>query len=145
MNTLAASAPGAAPLPDLTLHAIVDADMTLGLQLLEQPSRRQPLPSRSLGVRLEHGIEPAYERPQPWPGLDLTFVAELGARRADRFAHRLPPYPKLADNLPDRLRVNEEHTPNPANRLRCQHPGPAPPVATRASMIRSSGWVPIER
>jgi hypothetical protein len=75
----------AAPLADVTLHAVVGALVALGAQQLEQAPRRQSLARRPLAVRLQHRVEPRDKCPEPGLRLNLAFVAKLGRQLRTAF------------------------------------------------------------
>ena len=135
----------AAPLADVTLHAVVGALVSLGAQQLEQPPRRQPLACRPLAVRLQHRIEPRDKRPEPRLRLNLALVAKLGRRTPDRLANRLPRDPQLANDLADRLLLHQKRPPDPANRFHCHHPRPRSPKHNQGEHSTIRGWVAIRR
>jgi len=135
----------AAPLADVTLHAVIGAGVTLGAQQLEQAPRRQPLTRRPPAVRLQHRVEPFDKRPEPRLRLDLALIAKLGRRAPDRLANRLPRDPQLAHDLADRLLVHQKRPPDPANRFHRHHPRPRSPKHNQGEHSTIRGWVAIRR
>src|SRR6516165_7885780 len=118
----------------MTLHAVVGALVTLRAQQLEQPPRRQPLARRTLAVRPQQSIKLRDISPQSRLRLNPPLVAKLGRRTPDHLAHRLPRDPQLANDLADRLFIDRERPPYPANPFQPQHPRPRPPSTTRESI-----------
>ncbi len=129
----------AAPLADVTLHAVVGAFVTLAAQQLEQAPRCQPLARRPLAVRLQQRVEPSDKGPQPRLRLHLPLVMKLRSRAADRLANRLPRDPQLAHDLADRLLINQERPPDPANRFHRHHPRPRSPKQPGGAFDDSQG------
>src|SRR6516164_8090390 len=123
----------------MTLHAVVGARVTLGAQQLEQPPRGQPLARRTLAVRPQQSIKPRDISPQSRLRLNPPLVAKLDRRTPDRLAHRLPRDPQLANDLADRLFINPERPPDPANRFHRHHPQPRSPKHNQGEHLTIPG------
>src|SRR6516165_3439022 len=123
----------------MTLHAVVGARVTLGAQQLEQPPRGQPLARRTLAVRPQQSIKPRDVSPQSRLRLNPPLVAKLDRRTPDRLAHRLPRDPQLANVLADRLFIDPERPPDPANRFHRHHPRPRSPKHNQGEHLTIPG------
>src|SRR6516165_9083922 len=123
----------------MTLHAVVGARVTLGAQQLEQPPRSQPLARRTPAVRPQQSIKLRDISPQSRLRLNPPLVAKLDRRTPDRLAHRLPRDPQLANDLADRLFINPERPPDPANRFHRHHPQPRSPKHNQGEHLTIPG------
>jgi hypothetical protein len=103
------------------LHAVVGAAIPLGLQALEQPTRRPALRFRQQALSAQPGLQRLLERPQHWRRLLLPLIdrfalgpAMLANRRTRQF--------QATRNRTDALLADQMTAPDFRNYIHEQHP-----------------------